>query len=148
MKAGTSNAGTFSAGLLLSALTTGSVLAGGVAASAAPGVPIQGDWRGQVVDSPAEEIGPYRTDVHVDRTLTRGEKGGTIDYAKYDCGGKLIFRRESHGSYVFREHHTYGRRSCNEGTVRLTPRADGRLQFLWTDPHDPAYTAEGVLRTR
>ena len=89
-----------------------------------------GSWTGSAVQANPEVEWPFSI------ALTGGDVGavvGATDYPTYACGGDLYLEQASVSAIVMTERLTYGQAACTgDGSITLTMRADGDLDFAWT----------------
>jgi hypothetical protein len=87
---------------------------------------LNGTWRGMGHQSSASGAG---SDWSIAMTIK--PDGSSIDYPSLSCGGTLTQVSRTDTSAEFREHITYGQKSCIDGgtvTIRLQ---NGQLAWTW-----------------
>jgi len=95
--------------------------------------PIAGAWEGTVTEIRQPAVYPVQIAVNAEAAL--GARVGTVDYGVDWCGGNLMAREASDGSYEFDEFLTYGSGCVQGGRVRLIHNsAAGTLDYEWYVP--------------
>lgn len=88
-----------------------------------------GGWSGSAVQVNPDVDWPFTIE------LSGGAAGavvGASGYPTYACGGDLYLQQASSTSIVMVERLTHGQDACtSDGTITLTIRADGGLDFAW-----------------
>lgn len=116
-------------GILARAAQGGSVQLASVDLGAWPAA-FSGSWVGSAVQANPDVEWPFTI------ALTGGNVGavvGATDYPTYECGGDLYLAQASVTAIVMTEPLTYGQDACTgDGSITLTMRADGDLDFAWT----------------
>ena len=95
--------------------------------------PIAGAWEGTVTEIRQPAV--YPVQIALDAEAAFGARVGTVDYGVDWCGGNLIAREASDGSYEFDEFLTYGSGCVQGARVRLIHNsAAGTLDYEWYSP--------------
>ncbi len=92
---------------------------------------IAGEWEGTVTETNQPAV--YPVQIALDAEAALGARVGTVDYlGGLNCGGNLMAREASDGSYVLDEFLTYGSGCIQGGRIRLMHNAAaGTLDYEW-----------------
>ncbi len=91
--------------------------------AAVAGDTIVGSWSGTVYEN---KIGKYTVNV----TIHPGASSGTVEFARYPCGGSLSLISGGSGRYLYQESLNFGTKKCLGGLqARLTVKDNNQVYF-------------------